>query len=504
MQGIYPGWPAHSGQFLPASAQAPSWAPTPHRSFYDLPHVMSELPTYLRNWVHAISTQLGVDRGMALSTLLSGMGSAVQGVRVAHLPDGGEEPLCLFSFVLAGPTTGKTRTHRLVHQAHDAHDVARYQTYTDRKVGAGADRARSANDDEAHRSRPTPPRPRSVLLQDVSNRGLVEALQGIGESTAISADEGQQVLGTALFRRHFATLNGLHDGKGRSMIRRGKGDVVAAYDAFLTVLVMVQPEIFDQYLETHGETARGIGFLARCLFTLPPTFHEHGQAFPQPPDGCLGRYHEQVAAFLNQRLVQLEAGSAKPLPLYFSPDAAQLWRELLAEQRQMALSRYWHVQDAANRAMQNVARIAGIIQCYSEDGDEISVGALKAAWAIAQWHLGQFERLFPPKALPAVPMPKPTTQEKQQRREFDDCQKILDCIADACARNREADALKSKVFIRSGLYNARFRTALMRLVDEGMVVESGEGQQTRLSIVPIHPIPLMNSEPLVYLGKAPL
>jgi hypothetical protein len=41
---------------------------------------------------------------------------------------------------------------------------------------------------------------------------------------------------------------------------------------------------------------------------------------------------------------------------------------------------------------------------------------------------------------------------------------------------------KEKVYIRSGLYHARFRTALMRLTDEGEVIEERTRRTTLLSI----------------------
>lgn len=494
MHNDHAGWHTSTGLTFPTRAAQPMWTPVGYRRPYDLPHAISQMPAFLRNWVHAITLQLDVDPGMALVTLLSGMGSAVQGARVVSRPDGGVEPLACFHIVQAGPTSGKTRTHRLVHTAHDAHDIRRYEAYRKEKRELAAGKTRKSDRDDVSLGPERTPRLRSVILQDASNRGLLEALDGVGESTAISVDEGQQALESTLFRRHLARLNGLHDGKGKAMITRGNGDVVVAHDAALTILVMVQPDIFGAYLEKHGETARGIGFLARCLFTTIPPSGAPLAGIAEVPDGCLKTYHAKVEAFLQARLADLEAGHTQPSPIDFSPDACHLWQELLAEQRALTDTAYWHVQDAANRAMQNVARIAGIIHCYGEAEGEISAETLQAAWAIVQWHMEEFARLFPPKQLPQAPLPKPTAQQKQLRREQEDCQAILKCITETCWRNSEPDALKSKVYIRSALYHSRFRTALMRLVDEGAVLETGDGQQARLSIVPQRGIPLMHHE----------
>lgn len=471
--------PAASGSVFFNATPPPVWAN--NNSAYNLSYAISRMPTYLRDWVLAIAIKLDVDPGMVLATLLSGMGAGLNGGKVAKRPDDGLEPLACFTVVLAGPTTGKTRTHKLVHTAHNSHDICRYKSYQQRRRGGTRDEVDS---DGALAVPAGDARLRSVILQDTSNRGLLEALEGVGESTAISIHEGQKVLESVLFRRHLDTLNVLHDGEGRAMITRGKGDRVIAHNATLTTLVMVQPDIFGAYLEKHGKTARGIGFLARCLFTTVPRFRHPVDRSLKDPDECLAAYHAKVETFLKDRLAKLEAGETEPEVIAFSPEACQLWQELSAEQHNLTNTMYWHVQDAANRAMQNVARVAGIIHSYDDVGGDIPSETLDAAWAIVQWHLTQFAELFPPKPLPAPLPPKPTAQEKQFWRETEDGKVILNCITEMCWRNREPDALKSKVFIRSGLYNARFRTALMRLVDEDVVLESGEGTQTRLSIVP--------------------
>lgn len=430
-----------------------------------LPHPVEQLPGYMRNLTYAVAATLDVDIGMALSTLLSGMAAGVHGGFKVERPDGGLEPLALFSIVLAGPTVGKTRTHKLVHTAHGAEDIRRYLAYESNKES----------------------RLRSVILQDTTMRGLLEANKGVGESSSISSHEGQNVLGTPLFHRHLDTLNVLYDGDGKAMLTRSKGDIVSAFDASLNILVMVQPDIFESYLQKHGTTARGVGFLARCLFTRAP----HLTAGVEPcgdDDELLAIYNKQVKTFLEAQLARLETGCTERQCLRFSPEACQLWEQLTHEHRQLTHSRYWAVQDAANRAMQNVARIAAIIHCYDTAKGMIGRETLYAAWAIVQRHMADFAQLFPPKAPPAPKPRKLSTRERQLQREFDDGRVILDCITEICWRASEPAALKSKVLVRSGLYNARFRTALMRLIDEGSVLESDQGNQMRLSITPQSPV----------------
>ena len=51
-----------------------------------------------------------------------------------------------------------------------------------------------------------------------------------------------------------------------------------------------------------------------------------------------------------------------------------------------------------------------------------------------------------------------------------------------CRQLESKSVPKEKVYIRSGLYNARFRTALMRLTDEGHVIEEHTRRAALLSI----------------------
>jgi hypothetical protein len=452
---------------------------------YDIWRVLEAQPDYLRAMVSAASADIGTDPGMTLSTLVSAMAAAIHGQRVVERPDGGIEPMAIFSVILAGPATGKTRLHKLAHSRHDAEDAHRYVAYGQARCMARSRRAKAPEDggDEAAATI-TRPRLRPVLLQDVSNRGLLEAVEGVGEATSISVHEGQKVLGSALFRQHLDTLNVLYDAESRTTLTRGKGDVVQSFDATLNVLVMVQPDVFGLYLQTHGEHARAIGFLGRCLFTSIPPIRPLPNALLGVDDGCLEVYAANVQSFLNARLAKLETGNTEREVVKFSDGARDLWRQLVNEHEQLTRARYSHVQDAASRAMQNVVRIAGILHSYGGLSGDIPPETLNAAWVMVQWHMTEFAKLFPPSPIAPLVRVKPTAREKQLQREVDDARAILDCVAQLCGQLQEPAVLKSKVFIRSGLYHARFRTALMRLVDEGHVLESGEGKQTRVSIAP--------------------
>ena len=482
------------------------------------PHPIGVVPDYVRNLAYAIAIKLDVDIEMALATLLSGMAAAVHGLKRVKRPDDGFEPLSLFSVVLAGPTTGKTRTHKLVHRAHNAEDVRRYQDYQLAKKGRKSSKSANERGAASELATDTPrdavavdtwsgvplvdsskpseqpfsrkpsddPRLRFVIIQNSTNRGLIEAVEGVGEASSMSSHEGQNLLNSDVFKRHLETPNIMFEGNDKAMLTRANGDFVMAVDATLVILAMVQPDVLDHYFQKHGKHARDIGFTARILFTRLPHFRTPLDWSIQVPDDCLENYETQVTAYLRAQRSKLEAGITDREEMAFSPEACQLYWELAQEHRYLTNTTYWHMQDAANRAMQNVIRISAIMHAFSGQAGDIPPTTLAAAYAIVQWHLGQFAEIFPPEPLTFPPPPKPTTHQRQSQRLFDDRQSILKIITELCLHNREANALKSEVMtlFRERSYDARFRAALLRLVKGGEVLEAGAGKESRLSIVP--------------------
>ena len=454
---------------------------------YALPHLIGELPDYLRELTMAVSTSLDVDFGMALTTLLSGMASGVHGLNVVRRPDGGLEPLALFFMVLSGAATGKTRTHKLVHAPHSAHDVLRYEAYQQAKQTGAHERLRD------------------VIQPLTNNRSLLECLEGVGHATAISTHEGKAVLRSHLFRHQLDVANVLWDGDDKITLPRPTGDRLMAFNASLNLLVMVQPEIFDDYLRKYGDEAHRIGFLPRCLFTVAGGDSldlERGTSDSR----CIDAYHEDVTRYLEQQRDRLRNRISERDPMEFSPAARALWFQLQRELRQGAGLRYWSIQAAVARALQHVTRLAGVIHCYDpnrrkaghvagqplvecsgEDG--ISLRALKAAWAIVQWHLEQFMRLFPAKPFLAVPPLEPTAQAKRDKKIAEDAETIMAHFTKYCGKAGRVDAPQNEIIARSGLYPARFKTALYSLTDQDHLVCEGSGKKARLRMGGRHFVP---------------
>ena len=479
------------------------------------------LPDPIREWATALASKSGVSFEFALVTLLSGMASAVCGLKVVERPDGGVEQTSLIVFAQAPPAYGKTRLYKQVFKAHQAMDVKRLSAYI-----AASLQARKRGPGDSQGNDYVEPRLRLTNVQDTSKFGLLEAISGIGESVSLTTHEGNLILNSNLFRSdglEMATT--LWDGEGTIQTNR-RGKVMIAMNATANMLVMVQGDVREAYCTKHGEHARGIGFFSRTLFVNAPAW---GNA-PFPPtefrEDCLVDYHDRVEGFLARKFARMEAaslpstmqnlgakverldvteddgagagahetaevaaegGSLNPEVIVLNPQAANLYFDLQRE-LQGHWSGHHYMQDALGRAMQNVLRIAGIMQAFVDDEAPVSAGALNAAYLVVDFCLTQFSSVFPPEPSKFASFKpiriKLSAQQRAAQRVREDAQAIIDGVCALCQLRKEADVVLADVRERLGIYPLRFRAALAALEDEGRVLLTGKGREMRISIVP--------------------
>lgn len=486
------------------------------------------LPEKIRGWALALSQSLSVSFEIALLTLLSAMSSALCGLKVIRRPDGGLESASLIVFALAPPAYGKTRLFKRAFSAHMEEDADRLRAY----LRANDELERDAEKRGASARRVRPARLRSVLLQDCSRYGLVEELSGVGESVAMATHEGNLILGSDLFRKNGLEMaTSLWDGGNSVQVRRGRGTRLIAMEATMPIMVMVQNNIFDDYLATHGKHAASIGFFDRTLFICAEAGSVPVDVPPAVDDSCLVAFDDQARAYLrrthvravasvNGSLEQVADGGAAdnerddaPGNVTEEPEisASEITTDLVSHSvagpdtrlEEMALSSeaaevfaglchqarnrgVWlaHLQGATSRAMQNVIRMAGLLQAFDDERVPISSQAILAANAIEDYCLGQASMVFPPEFKRIEPaVTKLSTHDKQKRRLDEDGQMILQ-VAGELMRLRGGQSLAlSEVRERCGIYPLRFRAALARLIDAGSVSVVGEGKQERISVL---------------------
>lgn len=484
------------------------------------------LPDPIRDWSNALAFKSGVSFEFALMTLLSGMASAVSGLKVVERPDGGVEQTSLIVFAQAPPAYGKTRLFKQVFKAHKAMDVARLSAHI-----AASMQARRRRPGASNASVYVEPRLRLTTLQDTSKLGLLEVIAGIGEAVSLTTHEGNLILNSNLFRGDGLEMaTALWDGEGMIQTNR-RGKAMIAMNATANILVMVQSDVCKAYCRKHGEHARGIGFFSRTLFVNAPAWGTTPLQPAECQEACLLDYHDRVQHFLTRKFARMEAAStpsifmqgpgagAEPVEsgedggagterhedlakaateevsfdpevMALTPQAANRYFELQRE-LQGRWSGHLHMQDALDRAMQNVLRIAGIMQAFVDGDAPVSAGAMNAAYLVVDFCLVQFSTVFPPEPIKLAPFKpfriKVSAQQRASQRVREDAQAIVDGVCTLCQLRKEADVLLGDVRERLGIYPLRFRAALAALGDEGRVLMTGKGRDMRISIVPSGP-----------------
>jgi hypothetical protein len=459
---------------------------------------MNAAPEFLRNQVVALVEATGAHPAMAASMLLSGMAAGVHGRYYVQGLNGQTEPLGLIMMIVAERTTGKTSVFQRAYAPHIDEMMERYKSA--KSIRAKRRSPTQLDEGSTAGTEPAARRFRETLVQDVTKRSLLEALEGIGEAVSIAGHDGETVLKTPLFRQSLATLNELFDGHGATALRRSGGDTVYCMDGTANVLIAGQPDAFREFHARHDGHSRSIGFDARCLYTLIPPMKVKPMLAPPQLGHYLEPYIAQVRAHLTVRHMQLERGETAREILAFSAEAERSLRWYILDHDRRSDFEYQHVQDAATRMPQHAVRIGAIIHAYSGCDGQISAQIANAGWMFAVWYLKEFSLAFPPRAILSNARPRLSEQEKRMMRETDDCAVVLDCITTICRQLEIESAPAERVRARCSLYNARFRAALLRLIDEGRVLEERVRKKLHLRVVPAphpaYPHPLSNETQL--------
>lgn len=243
--------------------------------------------------------------------------------------------------------------------------------------------------------KPTRPRLRRVIRGDITKAAIAEALHGNGESIALMADEGDILLrGEAL--KHLSWLNSAWDGSSLPL-DRADGRSLLARNPRVTTSLMVQPSAFRAYMERRGDEARGIGYFSRYLVGWPAS--TQGQRFISGHEGAwkhLPVFHARMKELLEEYDRRVASGMPKRDVVRFSDEAKARWVALVNHTEQMIQvdGALHDVKDAASKANEITARVAGILHYFSGQPGDITVDTLERAIAIVGWHVYEFQMVM--------------------------------------------------------------------------------------------------------------
>lgn len=365
--------------------------------------------------------------GMAFLTTLS---VSCQGLIDVRLPSGQVRPSSLNLMTIAESGERKTGVDNLVSAPIYTDDELRAKKYEAdiakyyielrfwKAVDAGIRRQitkmtqKGESVDDLYRQlsehavkAPLKPRLRRIMRHNATERAIMEALQGNGESIAFLSDEGEIILkGGAMGQT--GLRNKGWDGARLLAFDRADAESIIARNPRVTVAFMVQQAVLRAFFVRHGDVTRGSGHWARYLVGWPTS--TQGMRFMSYADPVWVRlpvFHARVTELLEEYGRRVDAGKIERTVVDFSDEAKVRWINLVNRTESMLRPcEYLHdINDFASKAMEIVGRVAGLLHWFSKQEGKISVDTLERALVIVEWHLHEFKRIFSPQcAVPEV------------------------------------------------------------------------------------------------------
>lgn len=257
------------------------------------------------------------------------------------------------------------------------------------------------------------PKLRRVLYSSISIRELERALCENWPAAGLISNEAADFLNTRT-EADMARLDRLWDGQGIDVIGRGRSESFSVSDPRLTMSLMVQPSVFDGFLERRGERAKGIGFIPRMLISRPETAYGERIADSSVPRSTkwIDKFNNRILELLNFGSVDMASRDGNRTVLRFSPAAQQRWECDHNEKEAETVEgrKYVHEREFVNRYSEHVARLAGLFHFFEYAGlrgggqhigqspgrEEIQEHTVGSAIVVAGWYLKEFSRMFNP------------------------------------------------------------------------------------------------------------
>ncbi|MGA7325444.1 MAG: DUF3987 domain-containing protein [Rhodomicrobium sp.] len=255
-----------------------------------------------------------------------------------------------------------------------------------------------------------------ILLRSAgSTEGLLDGMSQWPSCGQIEAEAGAAFGGYAMrpetIMGHLAILNKFWDGVDyRKDLAEDSREV---RDARYTCAFQVQAATLRELCQKNGALLRGIGFWARFLFARPQST-QGSRLYRKPITGqpSLKAFQARLRALLEYDARINDLGGLTLETIELSPEAHEAWIVHFngIETDLRPDGEFSDIKDIANKAADNIARIAALYHVFDfdlnpeaktgEDGRpiyssaKISVEHLEAAAKVVRWHLNEARRFF--------------------------------------------------------------------------------------------------------------
>lgn len=411
-----------------------------------------ELPQLIRATVLEICANEKVATPLAVQTVLSAVSLACQDLIVVDRGIGCQSPCSLFMLAVADSGSRKTRVDRAIMPAIEEYDKINEEKYKaellsyknsleylnskkksaekilhvlNRNFHLASDEEKESArlklqkmDDEFHSliERLTDleePKQRKFLYSSVSIVDLERGLSEKWPSAGLFSSEAADILNSKS-EADMARLDRLWDGQNIDVVGKSARDVYSVVDPRLTLSLMIQPVVFDRFMERKGELAKGVGFLPRALLCRPATLY--GQRYLdenlQISTEWIQIFNSRVICLLKQSQSNIADRKSSRVVLKLSSSAQLLWRNDFNEKEEKTIEggELYFEREYVSRYSEHVARLAALFCFFEENlqseyvGDavsriEISEDYVKRAIAISEWYMNEFSSIANPEKI---------------------------------------------------------------------------------------------------------
>lgn len=362
---------------------------------------------------------------MVVSSVFCAISLACQRLVKVKQTDNIVSPVSLYSFVIADSGERKTTVDKLVFKPFHEHDRrvlreceeqknfydANFKIWCEeekallslirkKKIKGLCVNAVSQQLQELYAEKPVPPKARKYIYNNVTPEALQLEMYTNSPQTGLITDEGANILDRQAMNDP-GFINSMWDG-GDFSVNRKTGPSFTIRDGCLTLLVMTQKPIFDDYLKRQGKRARGSGLFARCfILYIDKELSTQGQRLicrqPEPQTDNLKyttRFYQRINELLEKNASHY--GAEHQTCLSFEPSAQKAWEEIHdeIELRIGTDEEYANLKDFSSKQANNVARLAALMSYFIEGECAIKKEYVENAWSLCEWYMQQATKLF--------------------------------------------------------------------------------------------------------------
>jgi len=354
-------------------------------------------------------------------SLVAAITMACQGLIAVKLPIGTLCPVTLYLLAIGGSGERKTPVDNQVFAPFleaDAASEKAYETALEAyqveidcwqivKNSIRREIEKAFRDDEgmseakaklaAHaKCKPKKPRLRVLVRNDITQRPIMDALEGDGESIVLMTDEGESLFKSGAMD-NLGVLNRLRDSPKSITLDRANQEHVSVRNPRVSIWIMTQEEPLKAFCEKRGKSARGSGHWARYLVGFPHT--TKGTRWMAPEElvwAHMPKFHGRICELLVLFQHKMVSGQSEPEVVEFSDDAKARWVKQANNTEWMIRPGEYlsDIDDFASKTMELIARLAASMHYFCGDGGKISLDTLERAIQIVGWHVDEFKRVF--------------------------------------------------------------------------------------------------------------